>query len=210
VALYVLAFTDTDLGTWKSGRRTIRTVKLGAIYAVCERRDAVPDMSDDVLRAQHDAVVEIARRSRATLPARFGALIAERELAQWARGREAELRDALNDVRHRVQMTIRILGDAVPAARTVPTTTSGRAYLEARRQLLAPALPASARDVLRTLRPLIVRERIEAGRGGLLATVYHLISRRDLAAYRRVMKGAPAGMVLSGPWPPFAFTPPLW
>ena len=210
MAIYVLAFTDTDLGTWKWARRTLRTTTLGAIFAVGERRNAVPHMPDDVLRAQHEAVIEIARRSRATLPVRFGALIDERELADWVRSREVELHRALDDVRDRVQMTIRILGEPGPVARTAHAATSGRAYLESRRQALAPSLPRTAQDVLRTLRPLVAHERIEAGHGGLLATVYHLVSQQDVAAYRDVMKETSADLVISGPWPPFAFTPPLW
>lgn len=210
LALYVLAFTDTDLGAWKAGRRMRRTVKLGSVYAVCERRSAVPELTDAVLRAQHKAVIEIADRSRATLPARFGALIDEAGLVEWARGRQTELRRGLDDVRSRVQMTIRVVGQPVTAAPTAPTMTSGRAYLESRRQVLAPKVPLTAQEVLGFLRPLVVRERIEAGQGGLLATVYHLISRRDLAAYKRAVKNVPGDMIVSGPWPPFAFSPPLW
>jgi len=210
MALYVLAFSDTDLGAWTSGRRRLRTVKLGAAYAVYERRAAVPDLTDDILRAQYEAVIEIAGRSRATLPARFGALIEERDLVAWARSHDAELRQALDDVRDRVQMTIRVIGKAAPAARTPSPVASGRAYLEARRQSLVPALPEAAQELLEMLRPLVVRERMEAGRGGLLATVYQLISSHDLAAYRRAAAAAPPDAVISGPWPPFAFAPRLW
>lgn len=206
----MLAFTDSDLGAWTSARRRLQTVTLGTVYAICERRAAVPELSDDELRAQHQAVIEISRRSRATLPVRFGALIDERELVEWTRDHEAELRRGLNEVRDRVQMTIRVLGRPAAASQRPVAITSGRAYLEARRRALEPELPPAVRDVLDKLRPLVARERVEAGQGGLLATVYHLISKRNLPAYRRAVEGAPAETIVSGPWPPFAFAPPLW
>lgn len=210
MALYVLAFTDSDLGTWTSAGRRFQTVKLGAVYAVCERRSAVPDLTDDALRAQHQAVIEIADRSRATLPARFGALIDERELVKWTRDHETELRRGLDDVRDRVQMTLRIVGRQARPSSEPATITSGRAYLESRRRAMEPELAPAVRELLDKLRPLVARERVEAGQGGLLATVYHLISRGDLASYRCIVEGAPADTIVSGPWPPFAFTPPLW
>lgn len=205
----MLAFTDSDLGEWKSGGRTLRTVKVGSVYAVYERRAAVPEPTDDVLRAQHAAAIEIAGRSRATLPARFGALIEEPALFDWVRSHEVELRRALDEVRDRVQMTIRVLGGPVSPAQTAPAIASGRAYLESRRQVLAPRLPEAAQELLAVLRPLVVRERIDPGRGGLLATVYQLIPKGDVETYRRAAAGGP-DIVISGPWPPFAFTPQLW
>ena len=138
------------------------------------------------------------------------ALIDERELVEWTRDHEAELRRGLNEVRDRVQMTIRVLGRPAAASQRPVAITSGRAYLEARRRALEPELPPAVRDVLDQLRPLVARERVEAGQGGLLATVYHLISKRNLPAYRRAVEGAPAETIVSGPWPPFAFAPPLW
>lgn len=210
MALYVLAFTDTDLGTWKSAKRTVRTVMVGGVYAVCERRAEIPELTDDALREQHALVVEIARRSRATLPTRFGTLIDESALLDWAVGHATELRPALDDVRDRVQMTVRILGRPEATPRTARAVTSGRAYLESRREALIPRLPEAAQELLGVLRPLVVRERIEAGQGGLLATVYQLIAKRDVATYRRAAEAAPPGVLVSGPWPPFAFTPQLF
>lgn len=207
MALYVLAFTDADLGSWTRGRRTVRSVRLGTIYAVCERRSVVPEAREDVLRAQHEAVIEIARRSRATLPVRFGTLMSARDLAAWARQREDELRRALTEVRDHVQMTIRAIGEAVPSVRPPRAMSSGREYLESRRQMLVPRLPDAAQDVLQSVRPFVTRERIEAGQGGLLATVYHLVHKRRLASYRRAVKRVPPDVIVSGPWPPFAFAP---
>src|SRR6266849_1030829 len=83
--------------------------------------------------------------------------------------REAELLEALELVRGREQMTLRVFGEAPPADRR-----SGTAYLESlRRSRSLPEL-----DPLRAaLEPLVRAERTEVHRGPLLASVYHLIDR---------------------------------
>ena len=209
VALYVLALTDEDLGTWKAGGHTLHSIDLGLLYAVYERRRTVPVLTDDALREQHRLVVEIARRAQATLPVRFGALIDREVLADKVRTHEAELRTAIDEVRDRVQMTVRVTGQPARAA-AVPAA-SGREYLEARRKLASPILPDAAAGLLAALRPLVTRERQEPGAGGLLATIYHLVDRQQGPRYTRIAaEGATPNVIVTGPWPPFAFTPQLW
>jgi hypothetical protein len=209
VPLYVFAFTDTDLGSWTSRRRVLRTVDVGVGFAICERRERPPELADDALREQHSLVLEIARRARATLPVRFGALLDRRTLVELGRQHEAELRQSLETVRDRAQMTIRVLGRRAPLA--AAPAASGREYLESRRHALAPQLPETARELLDRLHPLVVRERLDDGRGGLLATVYHLIGKHDVDAYRGAAQQVTGeGLIVTGPWPPFAFTPRIW
>jgi hypothetical protein len=207
--LYVLALTDVDLGTWKAGSHTLRSIDLGPLYAVYEQRRTAPPLDDDNLREQHRLVMEIARRAHATLPARFGALVDRKALADRVHSHEAELREAIGEVRDRVQMTVRVTGEP-PRAVATPAA-SGREYLEARRKLASPLLPETAAGLLAALRPLVTRERLDPGAGGLLATIYHLVDRRNGRRYREVAAGAALpNVMVTGPWPPFAFTPQLW
>lgn len=209
MALYVVALTDTPLESWTAGSRTFRTVAVTGLYAVCERRTAVPAATDDELRSQHALVVEIARRVRSILPVRFGALIEKQTLSTILEAHEAEVRAALDAVRDRVQMTLRIVGTR-RQPRAV-TTSTGREYLEQRRRAVSIQLSRSAASLLASLRPVVALERREAGVGNLLATVYHLVDAADAPRYTRIVTRARTrGAILTGPWPPFAFTPQLW
>ena len=89
--------------------------------------------------------------------------------------------------------------------------TSGREYLRVR------ARDAAARRVVPGFEPMraavarwIRDERIEH-RGGV-STIYHLIPRASSTRYRQALGDAAsaAGLpaVVSGPWPPYAFTSP--
>jgi len=207
VPLYVLALTDTAVEQATAGR-VVHAVDLGGFYAICERRRAVPPGDDDELREQHALVCEIATRVRAILPVRFGTLMEKRELVTFAREHDAKIRLGLDDVRDRVQMTIRIVGRQRPAPGGRAVT--GREYLDRRRRAASPVLPPAARTLLAALRPLTVRERQEPGAGRLLATVYHLVDAAIPPRYSRIVsQNANPAILVTGPWPPFAFTPQL-
>lgn len=205
---YVLAFTDRRIRR-AAGDPPFQNVEIDGIVAVGRRRQAVPMPTDETLRRQHRDVLQIARGARAVLPVRFGALIAKAELVDRVRSHHDVLREALAEVRDRTQMTVRILGTAPP--RVPARQSSGRQYLEDRRRALVPELPAEARAVVDAVRPFAVRERQEPGAAGLLATIYHLVPVADTAAYASRAAALPSSTVIvSGPWPPFAFTPQLW
>jgi hypothetical protein len=208
VLLYVLAFTDTAVRQ-AAGAGALVNAEAAGIFAVCQRRRAVPAATDRMLRRQHAAVVALSRRARAVLPVRFGALVEEPELLDLMRARQDVLRQALTDVRDRIQMTVRIVG-AAPRREAV-RASGGRTYLEERRRNLVPVMPPQASALLEAVRPFVVRERVEPGMAGLAATVYHLIALKNVGAYVRAARRLAApGTVVSGPWPPFAFTPQLW
>ena len=209
MALYVLAITDGPIRPARVGGRMLHDIDVNGVHAICERRQKVPDISDDVLRAQHQTVTGIARHVRGILPVRFGALLARAELVELLRAHEPELRRALDDVRGRVQMTTRVLGNA--SRRQAAASTSGRQYLERRRQIVSPELPPRATAFLAAVEPFVVRERREAGAIGLLATVYHLVNAADVRRFKAIArKMSDGGIISTGPWPPFAFTPQLF
>jgi hypothetical protein len=209
VPFYVLAFTDARLEPWTIGDRQLQTVSVAGLNAICERRAGRPAANESELREQHALVLAIAGRVGSILPVRFGALLAKRELVELMRRHQTAIQQGLADVCGRVQMTLRVVGTSASTA-PVPAST-GRQYLEQRLRDSSPTLPAPARRLLEALQPMVIRERREPGAGRLLATVYHLIDAGDVPRYTGIAKNASSpDMMLSGPWPPFAFTPQVW
>lgn len=207
--LYVLALTDTPLGSWTAGRRRLQTAEYSGVHVVYESRPAAPEATDVALRDQHSLVIAIANRARAVLPARFGSLIGRRELAALLRRHDAEIRAALEQVRDRVQMTVRVLGTARPPAGAA-RPASGRDYLERARRMLNPPLPSRAERLVSAVQPYVVSERREPGAGRLIATLYHLVDSAQVKHYTAAAGRRDPGLIVSGPWPPFAFSPQLW
>jgi len=212
VALYVLALTDTPLSAWTVGAHRLESLQHDGVHVVFERRAASPAVTDTELREQHALVLAIAARTRAILPARFGSLIEKRQLTALLRRHEADVRAALEQVRDRVQMTVRVTGSAAPSpsAPVVSGALSGRDYLERARLKSSPPLPRQAQRVLSAVQPYVVSERREPGAGRLLGTIYHLVDDSQLADYRKAVGKRVPGVIVSGPWPPFAFSPQLW
>lgn len=208
--LYVVALTDTALEPFIALDREWRSMRLpGGVFAVCERRDSPPPLTDDELRAQHNLVIELASRVDALLPVRFGACLGKTALMTLVREHIGEITQGLDEVRGRVQMTIRLLGDRPSQPAVVAST--GRDYLEQRRRAASPLLPAAGRALLKALHALVARERQEPGAGRLLATVYHLVAASDIPAYQQTAHRLRSSAILvTGPWPPFAFTPQIW
>ena len=157
------------------------------------------------------------------------------ELAPTLRARREAVRRSLRLVRQRAQMTVRIFHGSEPArglargplaassqpARRAPAARSqsarsalatssggqGRQYLQQR----AAEMHIPGAEPLRTAVARWVRaERVERlDRGRLAGSLYHLIPRGAAGAYRcaieRAALDAGLTMVVSGPWPPYAF-----
>ncbi len=71
-------------------------------------------------------------------------------------------------------------------------------------------MTSAGERVLAAVRPLVAAERREHGAGGLLATIYHLVEARHVDRYKKAVGNPVPGVMVSGPWPPFAFSPQLW
>lgn len=204
--LYVYALTDTPLDTWTDGDRTLESIPVDRFFAVSERRESPPSLDEAELRRQHSIVSRIAEDAPALLPARFGSLVDAGEMAAIVRQQHAAIHQALDRVRGMAQMTIRF-----PAPRTTTPDgppLSGRAYLERRMNEASPPIPAAVAAALDAVRRFVVDERRKGGNDGTSA-LYHLVRRTDVNHYRGALGKAP-GMVVTGPFPPFAFTPDLW
>ena len=207
--LYVHALADTPIMSWEEddGRR-LASFEIAGIYVVAERRDDAPPATEAELLRQHSLVQRIAESAPAVIPARFGTLLEDTELTAVLRQRAETIATTFDHVRDRVQMTLRIAGEAGAAAAADRPADSGRDYLQRRREQLLPPVPPHAERTLRELRSLIVDERRKAERAML--SIYHLIAREDTVEYREtVTRIGATGVAVSGPFAPFAFAPEL-
>ena len=208
IGLYAVALSAPSGAVGARGE-PLQPVRCGELTLLTG--EAPPPLSVEALRAHEAALRRIAEGCEACLPARFGAQAADADaLLAAIAPRERELRDALQLVRGREQMTLRVLGPGAPAPLATAAAGPGTRYLEERRQ--ARRIPEL--DPLRTaLEGMARAERIERhSEPGLLASVYHLIDRGASAQYRRVVEQTPLEGLrvhISGPWPAWSFAPEM-
>lgn len=214
VLLYVYAILGAPIAPPRVAGGRIEIVEAGPFFVAVERRPRAPKLSERALRRQHAIVTRIARAADAVLPVRFGTLVPASELEGLLGTRAQALRRALRAVRGRVQMTVRFFGP--PAARrAIPPPASGRDYLLARAAAARAVLPPPAVAVRAAVRALADGESIDPGRGGVRVSLHHLVRRERAARYVVRVEEALAGCApepkaaISGPWPPFAFTPEI-
>jgi hypothetical protein len=218
--LNVFALAGEEAEPFRDAGHRIEFVKCDRVYAAVERVDDRPVLSEAALRTQHRIVAQIARRVDAVLPARFGSIVDVEELTRLVTRRRDVIQQALELVRGRDQMTVRLFGSEAHSAGPAPASarskaTSGTAYLKERRIAAAPVLPPSVAAIASAVRGLVVAERSEPGQGRVTATVYHLVDRAAAGAYRKALETLQLRferdtLTVSGPWPPFAFVPDLW
>jgi len=222
--LYVLGLTSHKYPSLVVEGRRIEFIRIENVFAAIERRAAPPAVSEVELRSQHDVVNAIFDQTDDLVPARFGAWIDRHELSEVVNRQQESIRDALQLVRGRTQMTIRFLAPAAGQAadqksRRHPET--GTEYLRTRRDA-QHWMPDEATALKAAVHDLVVAERVspssEASPGplkrvnlGPVASLYHLISRDAVAAYdAATLPFRNATVTVSGPWPPFAFAPDPW
>jgi hypothetical protein len=216
VCLYALvAGAETPLrATGISGER-LRVVRMEGVDAVVGLVARPPKPTIAAIRRYDEVERAVMASYASVLPARFGTCApAVDALAASVRDRRVTIRRNLGLVRRRVQMTVRVFTDSGPAASRMgaisppdESATRGTQYLK--RRVEQTRVPGAS-----GLRPAVAKwvraERSERHSGGRLAgTLYHLVPRSAVPAYRRALSDAAmaAGLttVVSGPWPPYAF-----
>ena len=85
---------------------------------------------------------------------------------------------------------------------------SGKQYLQLLSKRASTTLPPRLESEIARTSGYVAAEHRQATPAGSVA-VYQLVNRTDVDGYRRAL-GAPRGLWVSGPWPPFAFVPELW
>ena len=206
-------------GEGASGERLRRT-RVAGLDLVIGSVARVPRPTAAALRRYDVAVRQLMATHGSVLPARHGTCAATLdELTHVIQERRDALRRSLRLVRHRVQMTVRVFSgsESVQSRFRVGSewsdeATQGRQYLQ--RRAAEMQIPGS--EPLRAAVKTWVRaERVERhDRGRLAGSIYHLVPRGATAAYRislqRAALAADLTIVVSGPWPPYAFADGGW
>lgn len=219
--LYVFALAARKARPFSAAGHRIEFVKADVMYAAVERIEEGPAISEAALRTQHDIVARIAGKVDAILPARFGSLVDVQELERVVALRRDAIRDALDLVRGKDQMTVRLFEAGVRTAppslvRDGTDAASGTDYMQKRRQATTGrALPPTVARITKAVRDIVAAERSEPGQGRVAATVYHLVEHAAVDEYKERLarlqsRLATETLRVSGPWPPFAFVPELW
>ena len=201
--IYLYAVTDVlpELaGLPGVGGEPLSALTIAEFVLVCGEVNAVPELSAQTLSIQDQLVRHLHDDVRALLPMRFGSAFAGRADVERAIDLQSvSLKERLDLVRDRDQMTIRVFGPP-PAA---STAASGADYLRQR------ARPAELAPWLEAVEPVVRATTIERSRTpGLIATVYHLIERGASEDYRERLDGVQAPGLsahVSGPSPCYAF-----
>jgi hypothetical protein len=220
---YVFALVDSvpagGAGRGLTGALSLRRVS-GA-FAVVERRADVPPVAFGTLKKHQDVVSRLAKRVPAILPVRFGTLLEAEDLEESLEDRGAEIAEALDVVRERVQFTWRVAARVRPEAagtgrgdraRPRPTAQSGTQYLRQAARAANPTPPAAFRALQDRLPALVVRQRYQPATAAVPAAVYHLVAASDVRRYVAAATSLDTSippLVMTGPFPPFAFAPEI-
>jgi hypothetical protein len=179
----------------------------GMAVVYSRHRTLRPRPSPEAMWA-HERAVEALMERGAVLPMRFGTMLAdETELVEALAARRDEFAAALNRVRGRVEIGLRVVQDR-PAAQA-RRADSGRAYVLARVEEHRRAERA-ARELHAPLAALACESRLRRPAPPTLLAAAYLVERRDVAAFRARAEEVAAACpgvraVFSGPWPPYSF-----
>ncbi len=198
----------------------LRIVRAGGAFVIVERA-AAPEPTAKNLRAHDRIVKRIAAATPAVLPFRFGS-VAEgaTALRTMLEPVAPAIAKALELVSQCVQYTLRVYRTPASPTRAAASGRGGgrgRAkqpvgpgtrWLDAR--LRARRVPEIA-PVTEATAALVRSSRVERhDRPPLVASVYHLVPRRDVARYRAALRRAASELSgvdvrTTGPFPPYAF-----
>jgi len=215
MSLLVYALASREVGPLRlRGVRAERleTVRIGSIDAIVGTMTTPPRPTARVLRQYDHVIRALWARRGAVLPARFTSVMRNRsELELTLRVRQSTFRRQLALVRHRAQMTVRL----VPGSGIRDPGSAGSPYGRSRgtRYLMHRAGVARLDHIsdVGVLRAAVKRwiraERADVRAG--VATIYHLVPRTSVPRYQEAVGRAAAAAQLrvqvSGPWPAYAF-----
>jgi len=199
----------------------VRAVPAASLVAwASDVADARPAATVERVRA-HDAVVRCALGAETPLPARFGQTFTDDAMVvARVRERETALHGALERVRGKVEMTVRVrptldVRDASPVVRE--GGSSGRAYLVRLRerhrteQMWRDAADIIRRRVIEAAGSLVHAEAMATiAKPERWLSISHLIVRGDIMSYRAALDALAArdptlSLAVSGPWAPYSF-----
>src|SRR3954452_2390679 len=188
-------------------------VARGSVAAVCSRHERVEVPPEPYHLWRHEHVAEALMDEHAVLPVRFGTTVSNEDtLAAMLDEREEEFCGALERVRGRVELGIRVLSSP-PEAEPEPSpegTGPGRAYLIGRLAACdaARALAESIHSCL-AAGAAEARHDVSATTRLLLSAAY-LVDRDDVGAFLEAVDDATRRhpeieLLCTGPWPAHTF-----
>jgi hypothetical protein len=214
--LYVYALTDDAELPPRPPRghrgARLRLLSRGGVGAVWSRHRELELTGEERDLWRHERVTEAMMEDRAVLPVRFGTTVAdESALAELLDRRSDEFRAALDRVRGRVEVGVRVLW--TPPETAPPgddESAPGTAYLRGRLQAQAVASSladelhgALAAEAVDAQRRLLVTPRLLLSGAYLVerGAVDDFLAAADIAARRH----PEAEVLCTGPWPPHSF-----
>jgi hypothetical protein len=185
---------------------TLEMVADGPLVAVLSRHGHAPDEPAlDALRA-HERVVEALMADRAVLPLRFGTTWPSADGVRGALAeRQEALLGALDRVRGRVELAVRVMGPAADAAAAAAPAASGAEYVRARLTCARTVAELHA-----PLAALAVATRRSPQRAGELLRGSYLVEEGAVGRFRRAVQQLQhdhpeAAVLCTGPWPAYSF-----
>lgn len=230
------AYCITEQSTFTNGRvrrpfpiENLRGVNGAPVFAYPSGDFAVivSEYSRDVALAQQ-SVVEHARvvsecfRSRTVLPFRFGTIFDTDEALRHAvRSNRKSFSESVEQLRGKAEMHLKVMVREGAAMRLpelkLPTQAGGEYLLRLReragrdreRQTKARALSVQVNKMFKPLQEEVSCKKVETG---MTLDIAHLIDTAQIAKYQNrytssISQLKDCEVVLSGPWPPYHFTP---
>lgn len=213
MAFYVFALVDAPplVGATRGFSSAVTFQRVAGCFIAVERRADVPPLEMGALQ-RHDRIVKaLWKKVPAILPVRFGTLLDMQDVLDVLDGRDEELQGALAGVRDAAQYTWRSLPHTDAGRTAAPVAArSGTEYLR-RAAAQAATVPSRYAGIRGAVAGLVLRERFQPAVANRVERLYHLVRREQAQAYELASGDAAAGasVVLSGPWPPYAFVPEL-
>jgi hypothetical protein len=203
---YLYALVDGLPRGWRPpsagvGGGAVRGEAVRQLVLVSSALTALPARTPRAEACHHEVLAGLLQ-ARALLPLPFGTAVADEDLGGWLDGRWARIQAAVEDLRHRVEMQVRLLRLEHRLDRTRP----------------APDATALLRGVAERLaeRAGAVGWRFcPSGHGSnVTASVAFLVERDEVAAFLARIAPVAAraqgmAVVPTGPWPPCSFAPVL-
>jgi hypothetical protein len=206
---YLYAIADRLSARWRPPETSVggpvMLRHLGNLAVVTCELDLAPLANARTLAAHHD-VVASTLEAAATLPFRFGTLVAAGDLDAWLDAHAPLVRTTLGQLRGCVEMSVKLLrlhcGHSIE--RTCRECVDGAPGVVQLREL-AELLVAQA-GVERW------RYRSPAGGSNVAGSVAFLVPRSEIDAFLTriapvASRAAGIAVVPTGPWPPYSFVP---
>ncbi len=211
VLLYAIADREhvVPAGVTGLGGEDLRVVSAGELRAIAGECASAPAATPEAL-LRFEQIVEALMGERTVLPARFGTILADEDAAvELLTGRHRQLADALRRVGGAVEMGVRAgWSDGEPERPSAETRGAdyllGRLEHRQRAQRLAAELDAALAGLA-----LERACRILARPEGQVSAAY-LVTRPRVDAFRAACDRlaetiTDAGVICTGPWPPYSF-----